>query len=268
MSICPDCGKVLSSAKRALYKHQYYNPGCATDVTEKQKQIQQKKEKRAAKRARKEMTDQEALSVVTTQDLMEELKRSNAKNDEMLREMREQRQELHDMKDSVNGLTDTMLSLKNNPTIVQIWPMLNSIEKLREINFDDARFQEINEIEYPPHAASLNNREASLSYLTRARKLQQVQPTSVMDDLGNKFYMDKGVLHLDKRARVESELLSVFARNSDALAQDAVKSLRQTDPCYKGFRTEMRSKLMDVHLKANELIAPHTLNNLVSGEID
>ena len=199
------------------------------------------------------MTDKEALSVVTTQALIEELKRSNTKNDEMLREMREQRHELTVMKDSVNGLTDTMLSLKNNPTIVQVWPMLNSIEKLRDIDFNDTRFQEINEIEYPKNAASLNNNEASRCYLIRAKKLQQMQPTSVMDEKGNKFYVHNGVLHIDKRARVEAEVLNVFARNSDALAQDAIRSFRLTDPCYKGFRAEMHSKIKDVHLKVDEM---------------
>lgn len=242
MVSCPECGKQLNpNVKRALYQHRYSNPQCVDAQKHKN-----------ARTARRNMSDEQAVNAVSTSDIMDELRRSNEKNEKMLQEMREMKESQLRMEQTNSEMRDTMLSLKDNPTIVQVWPMLNPIQKLKEIDLTEERFHEVRAFEYPQYAPNLGDKGASEVYVTKARTLQRVQPTSVVDEDGNRFYVDGDVLKVDKRDLVGEEMLQLFAKH-DSMAEDARDTLEQRDPRFSTFRQELKSKLADVHLHPSDL---------------
>lgn len=173
-----------------------------------------------------------------------------------MREMKETQQEMREtqleMKQENKELRDAVMQLKGRPTLVQIWPMLNEVDKLREIDFADERFEEVRNIEYPPYSNTLIDKKVYNTYIEKAKKLQTIQPTSFEDTNGEVFYVDRGILRKD-HGKMHREILSVFAKNNDELAQDALHRLIDRDPAYVWIREEFTKSLDKVHLKSGDM---------------
>ena len=259
---CNECGETFDHVKhknpqKSLWNHQQQNKGSMT--------CGQKRERKDLQAFKDSLTHTSMMEMKQHKTQSQAAKKTSEQNEEMKRKLDALRAECEEIKARNRELMLVTMNLKDNPCVVSAWSKLHPIQDLQGIDLSSDAFRELREVQYPRRKGGPGDMVCALlktqldplgdgvaEVLTRkGRLLQEVHPTSVIDDEGRIFYLDGEVMKMDTDGHVLQHILRVFSEEDSSVSQICAR-MREGDAA---FNDRCKEALSGIHLSASSLVS-------------